>query len=363
MKAIFGFWLAVCAAVALRAQGDFESLSRQAASALAANPAEAAKLYRQALDMRPGWAEGWFYLGASLYELQRYGESEQAFHEAAKLAPDNGTVWAFLGLSEYQAGEYQQAWADLRKGEDLGLGNDKPFISSIRNHAALICLRASNFGGAMEQLEPLARIGDDSTATIEDMGVSVLGAPYLPPQIPAEKKAIVELAGRAAWGLSRERPDEARPFLDQLRAKYPKEAGVHYLYGLYLVAQDPEAALNQFRQEIEIRPSYVPARLQAAQINLMAGRLQNALKLGTEALRLEPGNPYCELITGRAYLRLGQTDKAEAAFEAAARLAPDNPQPHFYLAQIYHRAGKNAEAEREQAEYKRLKTVLQPIIF
>jgi tetratricopeptide (TPR) repeat protein len=363
MKIPGAFCLVICAALGLNAQGDFEELSQRAAAALESNPAEAAKLYQQAVALRPSWAEGWFYLAASLYGEKQYGESQKAFQRAAQLAPENGTVWAFLGLCEYQMGVYPEALRDIRKGEGAGLGADKQFISSIRNHAALIYLRDSNFGGAMEQLEPLARLGDDSPATIENLGVGALGAPYVPPQVPVEKKALIELAGRAAWALSRQRADEARPFLDELKTKYPNEPGVHYLYGLSLTAEAPEAAMKEFRRELEIRPSHVPARLQAALLDIKAGKPESALQLAQAAVQLQPGNPYCQLTLGRAYLSMGQAAKAIPAFREAVRLGPENPQPHFYLAQIYSRTGRVAEAEKEQDEYKRLKTAQQPVIF
>src|ERR1700761_8122521 len=143
-----------CAAVQVTAQGntggDFEALTRQAAAALASNPAEAAKLYGRAVAIQPSWAEGWFYMAASFYEVKQYGESRKAFQRAAQLAPENGTVGAFLGLSEYELADYAGALADIQKGEKLGLGDNKQFISSIRNHAALIYLRGTDFGAAMQ---------------------------------------------------------------------------------------------------------------------------------------------------------------------------------------------------------------------
>lgn len=356
-----------CAALQVSAQAnstdDFEALSRRATAALESNPAEAAKLYRQAVTIRPSWAEGWFYLGASLYETRQYGESQKAFERAAKLAAENGTVWAFLGLCEYQMGAYAQSLADIRKGEGLGLGDNKQFISSIRNHAALIYLRQSEFGSAMEQLQPLARIGDDSPATIEALGVSALGLPEVPPEIPADQKGLVQLAGRAAWALSAQHAEQTGTLFQELVARYPKEPGVHYFHGLYLMESDPGAALTEFRREIQIRPSHVPAHLQAAILEIKAGSPKTAVELARDAIKLQPSNGYCHMTLGRAYLSLGEIDKATAALEAAVKLAPQNPQPHFYLEQAYRQAGRTADAQREKAEFSRLKAKQDPLVL
>jgi tetratricopeptide (TPR) repeat protein len=361
-----GLYVLACTILCARTQTDsqaFEALSQRAAAALQSNPAEAATLYRQAVEIQPSWAEGWFYLGASLYEIQRYNDSHRAFERAAKLAPDNGTVWAFLGLCEYQIAEYAESLSNIRKGEELGLGDNKQFISSIRNHAALIYLQQANFGSAIEQLQPLAVIGDDSPATIENIGVSALGLTYVPPDIPTDKKPLVDLAGRAWWTLSAEHTQQARELFEQLVKEYPNQPGVHFLYGLYLVKTQNDTALLEFKREIQIRPSHVPARLQAAALEIKMGAPETAVELAVEAVKLQPGNPYGHMALGRAYLSMNQPAKAARALEMATRLAPEDRQPHLYLAQAYRKLGRVAEAEKQQAEFSRLKAVHDPLLL
>ena len=76
----------------------FDDLARRAEALLDSQPAEAAGLYRQALALRPDWAEGWLYLGASFYQTGRYAEASDAFRKGTRLAPGVGMGWAFLGL-------------------------------------------------------------------------------------------------------------------------------------------------------------------------------------------------------------------------------------------------------------------------
>src|SRR3954468_16853902 len=96
--AIFGITLLL-----LQAGPDatFRDLASRAAAALERNPEEAIALYRQATSLRPSWAEGWFYTGAALYQLNRYPECRDAFEHVVSLAPGKGTAWGFLGLCEY----------------------------------------------------------------------------------------------------------------------------------------------------------------------------------------------------------------------------------------------------------------------
>lgn len=350
----------VCAQAA---SANFDELSSRATAALQSDPKAAVDLYKQALALRPAWAEGWFYLAAGLYEIAHYPESRQAFQQAAKLAPDHGAVWSFLGLCEYQLGDYAQALSDIRKGESLGLPDNPQFVSTVRNRAALIFLRSFDFGAAVEQLQPLARVGDNSPETIENLGISALGLRHLPADLPAGKRPIVQLAGRAMWALSAQRAEDASSLFHELITQYSQEPGVHYLNGIYLLTLDPDAALAEFRQELKISPGHIPARLQIGILEIKANRPENAIKLAGEAVEAEPANVLAHAVLGRAFLDVGQLDKAVPELESAAKLAPENPQMHFYLEQAYRRAGRNADAQKEKLEFTRLRAAQDPLVL
>ncbi|MBV9759893.1 MAG: tetratricopeptide repeat protein [Acidobacteriaceae bacterium] len=355
-------FLASFVALGISAQDNFDLLSRQATAALKSNPAEAAKLYRQAVALRPEWAEGWFYFGASLYQTGAYSESQGAFQRASQLAADNGSVWAFLGLCEYQMGSYPQSLRDIQKGEEIGLGDNKQFISAIRNHAALIYIRQAQFAAAMSQLQPLAAMGDDSAFTLQTIGRSVLGWKNAAPELSVRQKPLAEAAGRAWWAFWAGREDAALLF-EKLVSSYPDQPRVHYLYGLYLEDSHPDAALREFEKEIRIQPSNIPARLQASALEMKASAPEKAVEIAQDAVRLGPSNAYCYVALGRAYLSANQSAKAASVLRTAVRLAPQDRLTHLYLAQAYVKLGKTADAEREQDVYKRLKTTQAPVLF
>jgi len=121
----------------------FDDLSRRAEALLDTNPAEAAPLYRKALDIRPAWAEGWFNLGGALYQLDRHAEAVDALRKAVGLAPKHGPAWGLLGLCEAELDDADQALADIRRGEELGLGPNLEFETAVRVKAARVLVLAS----------------------------------------------------------------------------------------------------------------------------------------------------------------------------------------------------------------------------
>src|SRR5437763_5412038 len=129
-KVVWGLAAGLIAARAQTAPSpDFDALAQRAAAALRRGPAEAAGLYRQAVAIRPAWAEGWFYLGASEYQLNRYAEARLALARAAELAPENGAAWAFLGLTDSELGDDAPALTHILKAERLGLPDNPQFVS------------------------------------------------------------------------------------------------------------------------------------------------------------------------------------------------------------------------------------------
>jgi tetratricopeptide (TPR) repeat protein len=195
---------------------------------------------------------------------------------------------------------------------------------------------------------------EDET-TIATLGASALGLAYAPGEIPAAKRALIEQAGRAMWALFSERGDP-RNLFQQLTADYGSEPGVHYLAGVYWLEPDPQKARQEFEKELAISPSHLPARLQLAILDIKAGDADAGLRLGMEAVKLEPDNALAHTVIARAYEHSGDYVKAIPQLETAIRLAPDNPQLHFSLSQAYTRVGKTAEAAKQIAEFQRLKS-------
>lgn len=354
--------LGLLAAGALTAQtGNFDDLAKRASDALDAHPAEAAALYQRALAIRPGWAEGWLYRGAALFELGRYRDARESLRKGVTLSPGKGTPLAFLGMAEYELGNYQPALSDILRAEAIGLADRPAFVAEVRYRAALIYLRSSDFVGATEQLRPLTGNATPPAEAIEALGLSVLNLHFLPATLPPERRPLVDLAGRAAWAFLGRRVDASGPLFQQLVTQFPNQPEVHYLNGVFLMDHDPGAAEQELRKEVKITPQHVLARVQLAQLLSQKGDAEAAVQLAGEAVQLEPSEPLCHVTLGKALLDAGKTSEAIAALEKGEKLAPQAARIHFFLAQAYRRAGRAEDARKEQAEWDRLRAQQEPV--
>jgi predicted Zn-dependent protease len=335
---------------------SFQTAAKQAREAHAAQKLdEALGLYEKALKLNPAWTEGRFGLATVLYDLDRFVEARVAFRRVNVEQPQNALAWAFRGLCSFRLGEHETALTEIQKGRTLGLGDNLQVQAVSNYHAAILLIRFGKFEAAYEALREFALRDQDNPGVIEAFGLSVLRQPYLPSEAPVEKREMVLMAGRAGYELARGRrsPNTRRVF-EALVTRYPEEPNIRYAWGAYLLMDEPEAALVEFRRVLAMDPTYVPAMLQIAFQSIKQGQYEEALPYARKAVETDPRQFAARNALGRTLLELGEVDRAIEQLEEGARLAPDSPQMFFHLARAYQRAGRKEDAEKARANFVRI---------
>jgi tetratricopeptide (TPR) repeat protein len=315
---------------------------------------EAIESYTNALRIRPQWPDGWWYLGAIFYEKDLYAQGRDAFGNLVALAPKRGPAWGMLGLCEFQTRNYERAVISLQRARSLGFDGNQELESVVRYHTALLYIRFEQFEIAYEILREFLRVGNYGPKIAEAFGLTLLRIPSLPNEVPTDKREEVLLAGQAGLSMGAQRLDEARKAFDTLLTGYPNDPNVHYSFGVFLMRQDADAALSEFRRVLEIEPLHQPAMVQMAFEYLKRRDYDTALALAEKSVELAPRMYPARNVLGRVLLELGQTARAVKELEEGVRLAPSSPEMHFALARAYTRAGRQADAKREQETFKTL---------
>jgi tetratricopeptide (TPR) repeat protein len=315
---------------------------------------EAISLYGQALKIKPKWPEGWWYVGAIFYQKDVYPQARDAFQNLVALEPQRGPAWAMLGLCQFQTGELERAAAALERSRSLGVNDHSELASVVRYHTALLYIRFEFFENAYEVLTEFTGVGNESAKIIEAFGLALLRMPLLPKEIPPPQREKILLAGRAGFSMAARRMEPARTAFDMLLAQYPNDPNVHYPFGVYMLAQDSDLAMKEFKRELEISPLHYPAMVQMAFEYLKRDQYDDALPLAEKAVQLAPKLYAARNVLGRVLLEVGQIERAVKELEEGVRLAPSSPEMHFALARAYTRAGKKEEAAREREIFKKL---------
>lgn len=341
---------------------QFDRLSRQAAEAREAGRVdEALDLYQKAVRQRPDWEEGHWYAGTLLYGMDRYTEARDAFRrviaiqekKAAGKPVGNGRVHAMKGLCEFQVKNYDVALTDLMKAKDLGVEN-QDLLNSVRYHLAIILTRQEQYEFALLNLQPFAQRGNESPTVIEAFGMATLRMPMLPAELPADRREMVLLAGRGSYYQAARLSGPARPAFEELVLRYPDSPNVHYAYGVFLLAEDPDKAIEEFKKELKLSPGHNWAMLQIAFEYIKRSDWAAAKPWAEQAVATAPGDFAARRALGQVLFELGDTAGAIENLERGVKLAPDSPSLHFVLARAYQKAGRAADAERAREEFRKL---------
>jgi tetratricopeptide (TPR) repeat protein len=344
------------------ASAAFDRLAREASAAREAGRVdEALGLYDKAVKLRPSWDEGHWYIGTLYYGMDRFAEARDAFRRViaaqakkAGTAPvSNGRVYGMKGLCEFQVKNYEVALADLLKARDLGVESDE-LLSAVRYHTAIIMTRLEQYEFAMLNLQPFAQKGNDAPTVIEAFGLATLRMPMLPAELPPDRREMVLLAGRGSYYQAARLSGPARPAFEELVGRYPDSANVHYAYGVFLLGEDPDRALEEFKKELKQSPGHSWSMLQLAFEYIKRSDWEAARPWAQQAVDTAPQDFAGRRALGQVLFELGDTPGAIEQLELGVKLAPDSPSLRFVLARAYQKAGRSADADREREEFRKL---------
>ena len=336
----------------------FEEVSKAAMAAREAGRLDdAATLFRRGLTMRPDWDEGRWYLGSILYERERYAQARDTFAALVARQPAHAGAVGMQGLCEFALAKHEIALRTLLQARSLGIARNPEIAHVVAYHTGILLTRFGEFEVGYGVLSELSADTPENPRIVEALGLNVLRMPILPADLPAGKKPVVQLAGRAAFAMIGRHLADATKLFDELVSTYPREPNVHYARGVLRTTEAPDRAMEDFVAELAISPDHLPARLQLVFELVKRGDAAKARPYAEQAIRIDPDYFAAHLAMGQVWFESGDVEKAIASFEQGVKLAPESPQAHFLLARAYGRAGRTADAERERQEFTRLQNL------
>jgi tetratricopeptide (TPR) repeat protein len=334
---------------------EFNRLLAAAAEARQAQRWEdAIDLYGKIVKLKPGYVEGYWYQGAAYYSLDNFPQCRETFRKVVRLAPKNGAAFAFLGLCEFGIKDYDRSLQHLLESRILGVGDTKELASVARYHAAVLMTRMEQYEQALETLGEFAGEGDDNPRVIEAMGLATLRMPLLPIEAPPDRREMVLMAGRASYMMATRNTAASGKAFEALASRYPDTQNVHYAYAVFLLQEEPDKGIEEFKRELELQPGHPWSLMQIAYEYLKRGDAQAALPWAQQAVAAAPNAFPARKALGQALLETGDVDGSIKELLIGIKLAPDSPGLHFTLARAYQRAGRSEDATRERDEFTRL---------
>jgi Flp pilus assembly protein TadD len=343
------FALPILAAHAQDAAPQFDDVAARAAAARdQGNLPVAIDLYSQAEQLRPDWAEGWFYLGMLQYSANNFQPAIEAFNHLLALQPNSPPAAAIRGLCEFETADYNAALRDLEFAVAKGAANEPRNEQIIRFHYAELLAHAGRYQDGLLQYQYFASHGLEDPDLILGIGLAGMRSTTLPKDVPEADRALYLAAGSAGYVFLGGDSQGADTMFKQLFARYPTTPNLHFFYGILLFMHGPDLAIDQFKAEVKVAPANATAHAILAYALMFAGRFEEARAEGELAVAGEPDMEMAQIALGRSLAEAGDTERATALLNKVLQRSPDNLEAHMALAALYTRTGRREDAYRER---------------
>ncbi len=351
-KPIPGLLLAVMLSPLFTCAQQSPNFDELAADATAAreqgNVPQAVQLYQQAVQLRPAWPDGWWYLGMLQYGNDAYAPAADALTHYINLTPNAGPALALRGLCEFEQAQYPQALEDLQHAIALGAANEPRNAGIIFYHEALLLTRLGRYEEALGKYTALVKHGGISADVVAGIGLAGLRMPVLPRDLDSSQQQLVLKVGQAAASVMNGDLNAGRQAFQSIFTLFPTTPNIHYLYGYLLFTADPAEAIVQFRKELEVSPSSAVAHSMLAWALSMQGDFAAALPSAQKSVDEDPSLAVTQLVLGKDLVETGDVTAGLAHLEAVLKIDPQNLEAHIALAKAYSELGRKDDARRER---------------
>jgi len=331
---------------------DFQHISAAAEAAQQQHDIpRAISLYRQAVELKPKWPDGWWFLGVLQYGSSDYSPARDALTHFIELAPDAGPAYAIRGLCEFETADYGQSLTDIQRALARGAANQVRNTGILRYHEILLLSHANKFEDALGASAEFSK-GEAPPEIVQAVGMAGLRVSLMPWEIPPgdPRRNLYMAAGTAALAYMSGNEARARQAFQSLFQQFPDAANAHYLDGYLLFGNAPEQAIAEFKSELALTPTNASAEAMLGWAYLIQENFPEAKEHGAKAVALSPAMSSAQLVLGRSLVETGDLKNGVEHLQQALSTDPGNLEIHLALARAYSKSGLREDAQRERQQ-------------
>lgn len=302
----------------------------------------------QVVKVAPNHQPAVVLAGAIEYALGSHVQAQAYLTRAVERAPGNLYARRLLVSSLAKSGQTQRALEALAPGL-----KQAPEDAVMLGMAGELAMQSSDFARAREYFEKAARLDPKSAGARTGLAVSRLAAGDADSGL-ADLEAATQLESDKhhadvlliATHLQQSRFDQALKASQSLEKKQPKNPLTYNLKAAaYLGKKDVKSARRELERALELSPTYLPAALNLAQLDLQDKNPRAARQRLEAILEKDPNNSQALLSLASLGSRLGASSKEQLQWlEQAARASPGAAQPRLMLARFHMQAGDPKKA-------------------
>jgi tetratricopeptide (TPR) repeat protein len=303
-------------------------------------------------DAQRQWSEA-FVTGKQRLESGDFEAATASLERAVRLAPGYAETQFLLA----KAYEGLARWDDARRAYQQACDTDASPVRRVSGINAAIREVARRSGALLVDVERIfeqrSEHGLVGSNLIED---------YVHPTREGHELIawhVWDAIERAGWFGKKSAADTA--ILDRLvaeRRRRPMSENAVWFFNQGVVLENQgqtEAAIEKFRQALEVSPNYRGPLQNLGGLLNKTGRAAEALAVCERLETIDPANAVAHNNLGNALKRLGRLEEAIAHYEEALRLDPNFAEARSNLGAALHGLGRFEEAIAHYEEAQRLK--------
>jgi tetratricopeptide (TPR) repeat protein len=204
--------------------------------------------------------------------------------------------------------------------------------------------RAAQLAGVVQSM-PLERLADPQLQRVRGLAVSDLKRVLEYDDSPVQAKVLLAQLQALPGGEREEALDLLNEaFEDERFQALPEQMRAEAMSLRATLQEDPEKALADFDQAIELQPKEEDHRLARADFNRRRGEFDKALEDIDALLELNDQNAGAYLAKAQILREQNKPDDAIASLDKATELAPSAPGPYQQRGEIYRAKGDTKKA-------------------
>ena len=318
--AVISFFIAVAVLVghvSAQGQADVERDFERATQLHQSGDLQGAvRAYVAILDKNPARADVRSNLGAAYSALGRYEEAIEQYKRALVIDSSNYAIRFNLGVAYYKAAWFSEAAAELDRFVTVAPA-DNPTAANARVVLADCHVRLGEYKKVIQSLSPLADADPGNRTIAYILGSALIGDNQL---------------------------DKGQAIIDRL-FRHDDSAEAHLLMSsILLLADDAQSALKEVQRAIELNANLPSVQAWYGRVLMRLGDTEKAKAAFKTELASNANDFDSNLYLGVLLRQDKQLDESRTHLLRAIQLRPREQYARYHLAAVYAAAGKPGDA-------------------
>ena len=293
--------------------------------------------YKQALKIKPNYAEAHYNMGAALMGKGDPDAAIISYKKALKIKPDYAESHNNIGAVLMGKGDPDAAIVSYKKALII-----KPDYTESHNNMGNALMDKGDPDAAIVSYKKALKIKPDYAEAYNNMGNALKEKEDPDAAIKSYKKALqikpdyaVSYYNIGAVLMGKGEPDAAIVSYKKALKIKPDYAEAHYNIGAALKDKgDPDAAIVSYKKALKIKPEYAEACNNMGNALMDKGHLDAAIVSYKKAVQIKPDYAESYKNMGAALMDKGNPDAAINSYKKALAIRPDYADTHRNLSNI-----------------------------